>query len=119
MDWGPSRRLVWLVAGAALIVVALLAWPLVQRYREPPPPPPPTIRLSLDPPPGVELGTGDDGLDAAIAPDGTEIVFVATAEGRAQLWRRRVDIERAEPIAGTEAGHAPAWSADGRTIAFL
>ena len=119
MDWGPSRRLVWLVAGAALIVVALLAWPLVQRYREQPPPPPPTIRLSLDPPPGVELGTGDDGLDAAIAPDGTEIVFVATAEGRAQLWRRRVDIERAEPIAGTEAGHAPAWSADGRTIAFL
>ncbi len=39
--------------------------------------------------------------------------------GRAQLWRRRVDTERAEPIAGTEGGHAPAWSADGRTIAFL
>jgi len=119
MDRGPSRRLAWLVAGAALLVLtARLAWPLVQRYREPPPPPL-TLRLSLAAPAGAELGSGDDGLDAAISPEGDEIVFVATAGGRAQLWRRRLDTERADPLAGTETGHAPAWSADGRTIVFL
>ena len=91
----------------------------MQRYREQPPPLPPTVRLAFDPPPGVELGTGDDGLDAAIAPEGDAIVFVAVVDGRAQLWHRRLDAERADPIAGTEGAHAPAWSTDGATIAFL
>ena len=110
----------WRIATAALLVVAaLLAWPLIQRYREPPPPPPPTVRASFDAPPGTELGTGDDGFDAAVSPAGDEIVFVATANGRTQLWRRRVDSERAAPLAGTDGARAPAWSTDGLTIAFL
>jgi eukaryotic-like serine/threonine-protein kinase len=100
-------------------VTALLAWPLIQRYREQPPPPPPVLRLSFDPPLGAELGSGDDGLDAAISPDGDEVVFVATSGGRTQLWRRRVNAEQAEPIPETDGARTPTWSADGRTIAFL
>ena len=112
--------MIWRVSTAALLVLAaLLAWPLVQRYREQPSPPLPTLRLSLAAPPGTELGVADDGLDAALSPAGDEVVFVATAGGRAQLWRRPLDTERAEPIAGTEGGRTPAWSADGRTLAFL
>src|SRR5262245_53324303 len=110
----------WRVATAGLLVLTvLLAWPLIQRYREQPAPPPPPLRLSLAAPPGTELGAGDDGLDAAVSPAGDALVFVATSQGRVQLWHRRLDTERAEPIAGTEGGHAPAWSADGGSIAFL
>ena len=104
--------MIWRAATAALLVlVALLAWPLVQRYREQPPPPPPVVRLPFAAPPGTELGAGDDALDAAISPAGDVIAFVATSDGRAQLWQRRVDGERAVPRWPAPRARAhPAWS---------
>ena len=48
-------------------MVALLAWPLVQRYREVPPPPPPVVRVPFTAPAGAELGAGDDPLEADIS----------------------------------------------------
>ena len=101
------------------MVVALLAWPLVQRYREPPPAPPPVIRVPLTAPAGSELGAGDDALDAAISPGGDLIAFVATSSGTAQLWQRRVDAEQASVLAGTEGARHPAWSPDGQRLAFV
>ncbi|HET9267045.1 MAG TPA: hypothetical protein VFO31_02735, partial [Vicinamibacterales bacterium] len=99
--------------------MALLAWPLVQRYREPPPAPPPVIRVPLTAPAGSELGAGDDALDAAISPGGDLIAFVATSSGTAQLWQRRVDAEQASVLAGTEGARHPAWSPDGQRLAFV
>jgi dipeptidyl aminopeptidase/acylaminoacyl peptidase len=101
------------------VAVALLAWPLVQRYREPPPPPPPVIRVPFTAPAGSELGAGDDALDAAISPAGDVIAFVATSNGTAQLWQRRVDAEQASVLAGTEGARHPAWSPDGQRLAFV
>ena len=46
-----------------------------------PPPPAPTLTLTLGAPPGTELGSGDEPLDAAISPDERHIVFVATRGG--------------------------------------
>jgi eukaryotic-like serine/threonine-protein kinase len=100
-------------------VVALLAWPLVQRWREPPPAPPPVVRVPFIAPPGTELGVGDDVLDAAISPAGDVIAFVATEKGRSQLWQRRVDGETASALAGTEGARHPAWSADGTALGFF
>ena len=96
------------------MLVALLAWPLVQRYREPPPPPPPVVRVPFTAPPGTELGAGDDALDASISPAGDVIAFVATSNGISQLWQRRVDAEQASALAGTEGARYPAWSPDGQ-----
>ena len=101
------------------MVVALLAWPLVQRYREPPPPPPLVVRVPFTAPAGSELGAGDDALDAAISPAGDVIAFVATSNGTAQLWQRRVDAEQASVLAGTEGARHPAWSPDGQRLAFV
>ena len=112
--------MIWRAATAALlVVVALLAWPLVERYREVPPPPPPVVRVPFAPPPGVELGAGDDALDAAISPAGDVIAFVATSNGLSQLWQRRVDGERASALAGTEGARHPAWSPDAKRLAFV
>jgi len=101
------------------VVVAVLAWPLVRRYREPPPSPPPVVRVPFEAPPGAELGAGDDTLDASISPSGDVIVFVATSNGISQLWQRRVDAERASALPGTEGASHPAWSPDGQRLAFV
>jgi eukaryotic-like serine/threonine-protein kinase len=110
------------------LAVALL-FPAIQHLREAPPPPPPTVRLSLTAPPGTELGVGDEPLDAAISPDQREVVFVATQirrglinlapAGVTQLWRRRLDAEESEPIAGTEGARLPAWKQTGRVLSFF
>jgi Tol biopolymer transport system component len=70
-------------------------------------------------PPGAELGAGDDALDASISPAGDVVAFVATSKGISQLWQRRVDAEQASALPGTEGGRAPAWSADGKRLAFV
>jgi Tol biopolymer transport system component/predicted Ser/Thr protein kinase len=56
----------------------------------------------------------------AISPDGRAIVFVAGAAGRRSvLWRRPMDRDTAESLAGTEGAQDPFWSPDGRWIGFF
>ena len=111
----------WLrsIAVALVIIAIALAWPAVRHLRERPPAPSPSVRLSLAPPTGAELGSGDEALDAAISPDERAIVFVATTDGTPRLWRRLVDSDRAEPLAGTEGAQFPAWKPTGGVIAFF
>lgn len=114
---------------AALAAIIALLIPVIRHLREAPPPPPPAIRLSLIAPPGTELGAEDEPLDMAISPDQREVVFVATERARAmgpqppagtsQLWRRRLDAERAEAIAGTDNAQQPAWNQTGSVLSFF
>ena len=106
------------LSGLAL-ALALLAIPAFRHLRERPAAPPPAIRLGFPAPPGAELGFGEEPLDAAISPDGTQVVFVATANGVTQLWQRRLDQERAVPIAGTEGAQLPAWKPTGTVVSFF
>jgi dipeptidyl aminopeptidase/acylaminoacyl peptidase len=72
---------------------------------------------------------GDEPLDAAISPDQREVVFVAmqirrglidlAPAGATQLWRRRLDAEESEPIAGTEGARFPAWKQTGHVLSFF
>jgi hypothetical protein len=114
---------------AALAAAVALLIPTVRHLREEPPPPPPAIRLALIAPPGTELGSGDEPLDLAVSPDEREVVFVATARrrgtgvqppaGSSQLWRRRLDAERAEAIPQTENARQPAWKQTGNVLSFF
>jgi hypothetical protein len=55
----------------------------------------------------------------ALSPDGQTLIFSArTADGRRQLWKRRLDELRSRPIAGTEQGMYAFWSPDGCQIGF-
>ena len=71
------------------------------------------------PPSGTELGSGDEILDAAISPDERHIVFVATTDGVARLWRRALDSERAKRSPGTDGAQLPAWKQTGNVISFF
>jgi Tol biopolymer transport system component len=110
------------VLGIGFAIVALaaiaLAFPAFRHLREGPSRSP-AIRAAFPPPPGADLGSGDDVLDAAISPDERRIVFVATAAGTAALWQRPLDSERAVRIAGTEGAQLPAWKQTGNVIAFF
>ena len=111
-------RSTWIAFALALAVVGL-SIPVVRHLREVPPPPPPPLTLSLGAPSGAELGSGDEPLDAAVSPDGRQVVLVATRAGTTMLWRRQLDSDRAEPLAGTEGAQLPAWSANGDAILFF
>src|SRR5262249_20717768 len=63
------KILKWTVFVLILAVIGL-SIPVVRHLREVPPPPPPALTLTLGAPPGTELGSGDEPLDAAISPDG-------------------------------------------------
>ena len=56
----------------------------------------------------------------AISPDGRTIAFAAAgADGRSQLWVRRLDTLTARALTGTEGAVAPFWSPDSRSIGFF
>jgi Tol biopolymer transport system component len=112
----PATRLSLVGLAAA---AALLAVPAVRHLREQPPPPPPTLALTLPPPAGAELGSGDEALDAALAPGGGAIALVATADGVTSLWHRVLDADRARLVPGTGGARLPAWHPDGDRIAFF
>lgn len=107
------------IAAICTAALGFAVLPLLGHFRETPPPSPPAVRLSLPAPPGTELGAGDEVLDAAMSPDGREMVFVATVNGVTQLWRRGFDSEAAEALNDTVGAALPAWKATGRIVSFF
>jgi Tol biopolymer transport system component len=60
-----------------------------------------------------------DPMSFALSPDGRQIVFVGTGEGRTRLWVRALSSTTARPLPGTEDAASPFWSPDSRSIAFV
>jgi Tol biopolymer transport system component len=112
-----DRRISIGLAIVALAAIAL-AFPAFRHLREVPPSIP-AIRAAFSAPPGTELGSGDDVLDAVISPDQRHVVFVATSGGTASLWRRALDSDRADRMAGTEGAQFPAWKPTGNVVSFF
>jgi eukaryotic-like serine/threonine-protein kinase len=120
-----NRVIAIAVVAIAFVALSIVAW---RHLREQPPAPPPALRLALSLPDNLDPGFDDETLDAAISPDETEVVFVATSRGPSaagerpgvrQLWRRRLVDERATPLPGTAGAQQPAWKPTGRVIAFF
>ena len=76
----------------------------------------PPFTLTLGAPPGTELGSGDDPLDAAISPDQRQIVFVATRAGTTIAVAPCVRLDSRRALAGTEGARLPAWSPAGDAV---
>jgi Tol biopolymer transport system component len=98
---------------AATLVAAFAAGAVVSWWlSRPPAQPPAEMRLEITTPPTT------DPVSLAISPDGSQLVFVASAGGTARLWLRPLN-DAASPLAGTEHASLPFWSPDSRSIAFF
>jgi Tol biopolymer transport system component len=113
----------WLVVSglAALAAVAIAAAVLATRRPEGVPA---AVRFTIDPPPSATFATPEGGgtgiaTQVAVSPDGRFITFVASDAAGARLWLRPIATAEASPLAGTEGGAFPFWSADSRHIGFF
>jgi eukaryotic-like serine/threonine-protein kinase len=70
------------------------------------------VRLEINTPPTT------DPISLAISPDGRQLIFVATSDGKSRLWLRPLDGGAARPLSGTENARFPFWSPDGRSVGF-
>jgi serine/threonine-protein kinase len=59
------------------------------------------------------------GTQAAIAPDGSSIVYTDSTAGGFMLMRKARDAAEATPLAGTEGGVSPFFSPDGKWIGYM
>jgi serine/threonine protein kinase len=73
----------------------------------------PEVRFEIQTPPTSEPSS------IALSPDARKLVFVASADGRSQLWLRSIDAVTARPLEGTDNGAQPFWSSDSGTVGFF
>ena len=115
---GQTWPLGWVLTAAA-VVTAFVAGAVGTRFLLPGAPSAmPESRLVVTLPPDQRL---EDSRvpPVAISPDGTTLVYVASAAGgRTQLFRRSLDNYDATVIDGTEGATAPFFSPDGRWLGF-
>ena len=118
---GPLySRLAWAAAGLALLALTIIA---AQHLREATPPAN-AIQFTIAPPDNATFAAPVDGgtgtvTQAAVSPDGRNVVFVASAQNRFQLWLRPLASADAQPLPGTEDGTFPFWSPDSRFVGFF
>jgi Tol biopolymer transport system component/tRNA A-37 threonylcarbamoyl transferase component Bud32 len=98
----------WAVAMAAILAAAVLGYSLLDQPASAPP-----LKSAFSIPLAPQLS------GFAISPDGTRLVFSAPAEGRQQLFLRRLDDFTITVIAGAEGGTWPFWSPDSRHLGFF
>jgi len=109
------RAVLWSIALAALLVIALSAARLLTR---PAPGFSPVRRLLIAVPPEETL---DLAFSPAIAlsPAGDRLVYVARRDGTQRLFLRPLDSFEATPIQGTEGAAGPFFSPDGQWVGFF
>jgi eukaryotic-like serine/threonine-protein kinase len=116
----PSPAAAALVA-AAVLAGAFVTWALLKGTARTPAP---VTRTEIRLPEGHYLSQWRQPF--ALSPDGRLLVFSAFTwkepfeeRNKPQLFLRPLDSFEARPIPGTEGGHQPVFSPDGRYVAFI
>jgi len=121
---GPRVRRALGVGAGALLLVGVGALATWLATRSAPAPPPTVTRAFIDVRPAervesVPVSTrGGSRTALAITEDGKRLVFVGRTGDVSRLYLRALDGTLASELKGTEGAEAPAFSPDGRWIAF-
>ena len=109
------ERSIWIGAGAALVLLgAFMGWQIGLREHGGSP-----LHLTVSLPPGKAL-LNNSTQTVAISPDGSSLVYAASAEDRkTQLYLRKLGNFESTPIAGTEGARSPFFSPNGEWLAFV
>lgn len=104
-------------AGAAVVILAAVTTWWVFRG-DATPPPVARLTLTLTPEQAPAPGLNAHPV-AAMTPDGQRVIYTAGAVGAERLFVRRMDRVETTPLPGTDGGHGPFVSPDGRWVAFF
>jgi serine/threonine protein kinase len=113
-----ENRALKILAGCALAALLIAAGFLIANLlhpgsaRENPP-----IRFAILPPPGTSLNSTLRAV--AISRDGTRIAFSASSSDGPRLYHRDMNSASSVPISGSDGAVNPAFSPDGRWLAFF
>jgi Tol biopolymer transport system component len=106
----------WLVASLVLLLVVAGLTTLLLR----PGPASPVLQASIALPTGSVLRSlGSTGGAMRFSPDGQSLAFVVQSSGKQQIWVRTLSEREGHPVQGTEGGHRPFWSPDGKSLGFF
>ncbi len=105
----------WPLVPAAVMTAVALAVSAVhfREIKEPPR----LVKMTVLPPEKAEFH--DQFSLPAISPNGLRLAFVATTDGKEQLWVRDLDSLAARALPSTIGAQYPFWSPDSRSIAFF
>lgn len=101
----------WVLAFAAISVIALAVFAVFLLHRSPAPGPLARVNILLP--------EKSRALSLAVSPDGHFVAVVLVKDGKQQIWIRALDSAEMTPLAGTEGAANPFWSPDERFIAFF
>lgn len=107
-----STRLPWVIAALAILLSLTLGLITYRQFTQETR----VLKFSLVPP---EKALFVPASLPAVSPDGRSLAFVASLDGKDQLWLRDLDGLPARVMHGTEGAREPFWSPDGRYLAFF
>jgi serine/threonine-protein kinase len=107
-----ASGVVWMLSALSVVSIAAALWGWLR-----PSEPKPVLRYTLVPDSSEALITTARWGRIALSPDGSILVYVGGPRN-ALLVRRRDELT-ARPLPGTENAGAPAFSPDGRRVAFI
>jgi len=113
---GSPARQPAAIAVALTVLTALAVWGWVRR---PPTIPQPAVRFIVALAADQELAATVYGPKIAISRDGRTLAFVGTSPVERQLYVRELNEPEPRALPGTEGAYEPAFSPDGRWIAFV
>jgi serine/threonine-protein kinase len=114
---GPWNRLSIGLAALAAGLALTTYWAASDSLR---PEPVAVARFDVTPRQDQRLAPDEMGVDFALSPDGSRIVYVGVAPGGGtQLWQRELRDLEAVPVPGSEGASGPAVSPDGLSVAFM
>jgi hypothetical protein len=104
---------------AALLIVSTVAAIVIVLIvrRDVPPPPSELFEFAVNAPENATLRPGYGGF--AVAPDGRQIVVIASSNNQSSLWVRPIGTPQYRQIPGTEGAIFPFWKPDGSEIGFF